>query len=333
MVYVAKKEISEVTMSVSPAETAALRSTETPADLIEVAVFSYNRGGYLKNCVQSVLDCMPGAKIVIYDDNSTDPATLATLADLAASGIKVVLPSDQASERHGGLYRNMQAALENAERNWLMLVQDDMQVVRRFDADDVAQIEYCFASDEKIAFICPFFVMGIRSRRYGRLLRPSAHGRFYEPSERALADLSHKKLAYFDVSLANVSRLRSSGWSYVSGEGINAAKARRDYAFMPFMGDPFLFFCPEVPFYRNRRQNFASRVAARVVGTDVKVLREMKPDEIARLRARDLRMLPVAEDWLQPVNPKVRRPFVYKDVAARWWLYAFHKFEQRWLTR
>ena len=51
-------------MSVGPAETTALRSTETPADLIEVAVFSYNRGGYLQNCVQSVLNCMPGAKIV-----------------------------------------------------------------------------------------------------------------------------------------------------------------------------------------------------------------------------------------------------------------------------
>ena len=43
--------------------------------MFEVAIFSYNRGEYLKNCVESVRRNIPDATIRVYDDCSDDPET------------------------------------------------------------------------------------------------------------------------------------------------------------------------------------------------------------------------------------------------------------------
>jgi GT2 family glycosyltransferase len=40
---------------------------------LEIAIFSYNRGAYLENCVNSVLRNMPGVHFNVYDDGSDDP--------------------------------------------------------------------------------------------------------------------------------------------------------------------------------------------------------------------------------------------------------------------
>jgi len=298
--------------------------------MLEVAVFSFNRGDYLRNCVESIQRNMPGIKVTIYDDNSTDPDTVATIRALA---LPVYRPDPGVDRRHGGLYDNMQAALDRAVAPVILFVQDDMQIVRPVLAADLATIADCFAADPEVAFICPFFIKATRRTRYGRLLTPSDRGRYYVPSELAKTRLAHKKMAYFDAVLINVARLYAVGWQFGQAEGANVVEARKRFSHMPVLADPFMFFCPEVPFFRNRKQAIAARIARRVVGEDVKRFIEMTEAEVAALRARPMEVLPVAEDFLRTANLRVRRPFVYKDVAARWWLYGFHKLEQRLTKR
>ena len=50
---------------------------------LDVAIFSYNRGAYLKNCVDSLQRNMPWIGWTVYDDGSDEPDTVAYLQSLS----------------------------------------------------------------------------------------------------------------------------------------------------------------------------------------------------------------------------------------------------------
>ena len=111
--------------------------------LTEIAIFSFNRGGNLRVCVESIQRNAPGIKYTVYDDRSDDPATLEYLEKISDRVITAPLPKN---ERHGGLYANMNLALSQADHPFLMTLQDDMQLVRTFSQDDDEDIERIFNS-------------------------------------------------------------------------------------------------------------------------------------------------------------------------------------------
>jgi glycosyltransferase involved in cell wall biosynthesis len=293
----------------------------TELSRLGVAVFSFNRGPHLAHCVASVLRCIPGAAVTVYDDGSDDPVTLRILDGI---GVPVRRPGLNAQGRNGGLYGNMQAALAEARTEWLLFLQDDMQAVRCCDPDDASAIADAFAADPSRGFVCPLFMKSGSLARYRRLLRPSLAPRLYSAREGVR---QAERIAYYDVSIGHVARLHQAGWRFRGSEADNVAQARALFSDMPFMGDPFVFFCPEVPVFRNRGSGISGRLAARVVGREVKGFRDMSREEAETFRSRPLDRWPVAEDWLTPTDPTVRRPFVYKDVGARWWLRLLHKAE------
>ncbi len=286
---------------------------------LAVAVFSYNRGDYLRNCLESLRRNMPFAEVTVFDDHSDDPATVAYLATLSE---RVVQPPKNKGTRHGGLYANMQAALRDTVADMLLFLQEDMQVVRPVSEGDVQAISALFDADPNRAFVSPSFIKGLRRGRYLRGMMPCATPRSYVSRNHA------DRLAYFDVAVAHVARLRAADWHFAPGEHANVLRARVDFADMPVMADPFVFYCPEVPIFRNRGRSLASRLAARVTGPDLKAFADMTDTETQAFHARPLDQWPVAEDFLRPLNPRVRRPFVYADVRARWWLRVLHKLEQ-----
>jgi hypothetical protein len=295
--------------------------------MLDVAIFAFNRPDYLRNCVESVRRNIPGARIRVHDDASDDPAQIAYLESLGAEAVRRTAAE---KARHGGLYANMTAALAGAEHEHILMLQDDMQVVRPVGSDDLDRIHALFAADPARAFVGPLFMKAERMRRFRRELCPDRRARAYVSPPGHPRDAKHC-LSYFDVHLAHVGRLRAAGWVYdAAGEGPIAARARELFGPMPVMADPIAFFCPEVPFFRHRdKKTIAARIAARFVGQGLKAFHDMTPAEVAALKARDLSVWPVAEDFLTPTDPRTRRPFVYKDVKARLWLYALHKIEQR----
>lgn len=291
---------------------------------LSVAIFSYNRGAYLENCVASVRRNMPFAEISVYDDNSTDPQTCAVLDRLQEP---VRRPDRLMTSRHGGLYRNMAAALADATTPLMLFLQEDMQVVRPVDEAELAAIDALFSDNEHRAFVCPNFMKATSMRRYQARMVPVPRLRAYvgQPD-------TPTRIAYIDVMVAHVGRLRTANWSFGPTEGASAARARSMFADMPYLGDPFTFYCPEVPIYRNRLQSLSSRIAARLTGTDVKAFLDLDAAAVATLRSRSLQEWPEAETWLRTLNPRVRKPFVYKDVKVRWWLNLLNKAE-RWRVR
>lgn len=287
---------------------------------LSVAIFSFNRGAHLANCVDSFRRHAPWVQITVYDDGSDDPETLLVLKNLDLTVSTVAKNSDN---RHGGLYGNMNCALKDADAEWILFVQDDMQLIRNIGQTELTVIADLFAEDERRAFVSPLFMKQRSMQRYCRRLAPHPHLRAYTKHRDA-----DEAIVYFDVSIGHVSRLRRAKWVFGATELLTMARAAKNFTEMPFLGDPFLFYCPEVPIFRNKGRSLVSKLANKVVGDKVKEFQDMQPDTSFAFLNRNLTTWPVAEDWLILKNLNVRRPFVYNNINARWWLQVLYRLER-----
>jgi hypothetical protein len=196
-----------------------------------------------------------------------------------------------------------------------------MQLVRPVQPVELDQIAIILGAGRR-AFVFPGFMKATSMPRYRRQMRADAAIRAYV----GRAD-DPGRITYVDAMIADVGKLREVGWRFAGSERENAAKARGLFADMPYLADPFLFYCPEVPIFRNRAQSLSARIAARLTGQDVKAFHDLGAEDVHRLLRRPMSDWPVAENWLVPVNPGVRKPFVFKDVKVRWWLNLLNKAE------
>jgi len=65
-------------------------------------VFSFNRGRFLENCVRSIEQCVPDASIIVFDDDSNDPATQEVLSDIDRNH-QVLKPGNVSTHKLGAL--------------------------------------------------------------------------------------------------------------------------------------------------------------------------------------------------------------------------------------
>jgi hypothetical protein len=297
------------------------------SERLSVAVFSFNRGPYLAQCLASIARHMPDVPVSVHDDNSTDPETCALLGRL---DVPVIQPTRTGTTLLGGLYNNMQAALDAARTEWIFFLQDDMQIVRDVGPEDYRCIAALFEADPTRAFVQPLFMKEALAAKFERELVPLGSLRAYGRAPEI--DRGRARYPYSDVSIAHVGRLRAAGWQFRQQERLCEDEARRLFSDMPFLGDPFAFYCPEVPCYRNRTRTLSGRIAGAVLDARTKGYHPMTADQISALCARPIGRFPYAEDHLTPTDPNVRRPFVYQDFQARGWLRPLAEVERLWMS-
>lgn len=297
--------------------------------MLAVYVFSFNRGPFLRHCIESVREHAPDLPLTVVDDSSTDQETREVLASLPEM-VRVLRPDSTGEGRHGGLYANMQLALEDCRENHLLFLQDDMQLVRALRPEDLDYFDAFFAHYPKAAFLNPVFLKGQRVRRDRRITRLAGEFPVYF---RNYPQKSHPRgLSYSDAVVADVGRLRRAGWQFSSSEVENAWQAQQLFGAMGFMAHPFVMFLPQVPVYRGRRTTWAVAFAERLGGVDPKGFETLRGLELETFLQRDLAELPVAERYLRCTDPSVPLPFQYSAVNAFPLLRIAHKFEQ-WLRR
>jgi len=300
-----------------------------PANLSDftVAVFSFNRGPLLRNCVLSCVENMIGAKIIVYDDQSDDEETLGILNELDALSIEIrrVTYADQ-NDRHGGLYRNMQLALEDCETRFLVFLQDDTQIVRLLDSSTADVIRSTLLEPD-IAFVrSQFFKQMDVSRFLPHFTLESENGTIRPKDEYKACDVDH---AYCDVMIADTDILKASKWRFRQLERDNQKQARELFRYMPYLKHPFVFYCPEVPSYRDRKLYWASRIVQNSRNEEIVSFLQMSDDKLKELAVLPDGSLPIAENYLVPNSRDVIQPFVYQDYARTWWLHALYKVESR----
>lgn len=287
-------------------------------------VFSYNRGQYLDNCVDSIARCAPGAEVVIFDDRSNDPETVRILERLSAR-YQVVSSTHDPGHKHGGLYANMQAALESVAGDRLIcFTQDDSQMVRGLGPDDLRFIEGCFAKRPEMGFLSPAFVGQIMLRRIdpGAFAYDPEIGLFFRTDARRSAGIY-----YSDIFLSTSGRLRDAGWSFARGEPANQNQARSRFCPMGYMTAPFLMWLPNGTAYRGKTKTMALRFAERIRRCGFYPFETMTEDEVRAMEAAIPPKLPVAEDFLRTIGETPRKPWIYNPMQGARMLQHLNRLE------
>lgn len=294
----------------------------TPQSL-DVAIFSYNRGAYLKNCVDSLQRNVPGVHFTVYDDGSDEPGTVAYLQSL---GGHVRHMKSGGDERHGGYYNNMQAALDATQADYLLMLQDDLQVVRPFAQEELSRIHEIFEQSPTTVFISPLFMKGSKRAYFQQRYQADAALHCYRWSADPL-ETGKVPQKYADIAVLHVARLRQSGWHFAGSEEANGVLADQLFGDMVQVAEPWVFYIPEEPAYRGRVLTFGAKLAVKMSGSEVKSFRDMSAQAVLAFAQRDLSVYPFAEDFVDTVDPTVRKPYKFNAYRTRWLPLVLNKLE------
>ena len=272
-------------------------------------VFSYNRGRYLANCVQSIEANVTSADIRVFDDDSDDPETRMVLKRIGRNHEVISAKNTGGSEFHnGGLCQNMQAAVNMLPKDaTVCFVQDDMQIVRRLDNQDLRDINIYFESNAKAAFLHPAFMKGANRKR------DSASSRWCETSRCYFREVTGQSagICFSDVLITRIARLRNAGWVFENREKLNEARAQRQFGKMGFMRNPFLMWLPNVSSYRGRKRTLALRLGEKWRASGFYPFEPMSENERSNFITREPSALPFAEDFLRLRDSQLPEPWVY----------------------
>lgn len=288
-----------------------------------VCIFSFNRGLFLENCVRSVERCIPSARIAVIDDASYDESTRAAL-DRIASRHSVLQPGKVSRHKLGGLYGNMQTALEHArDEDLVCFLQDDMQVVRPLVESEIIAIDAVFDRDDQLAFLHPCFLKGCNRTRDQQTLKYDAKYDAYFRSE-----TSQSAGQFFSaVLITRPARLLDRNWAFAGSEPENDRQARAMYRRIGHLFAPFAMWLPEVPAYRGKRKTLALRLAEMRRGSGFYPYSIMTDQQVQALRSRSPNILPVAEDFLECSNTAIPRPWAYYPMQGSHWLNRLNSLE------
>ncbi|TRX58155.1 glycosyltransferase family A protein [Thalassomonas sp. M1454] len=288
-------------------------------------VFSYNRGQLLKNCIESILRCTDNATIFIFDDNSDDPLTLEVLASLSSqTTIIKPNPSDVEQYKCGGLHNNMQMALDYIPAGELAyFVQDDTQLVRKIDIEDIYSIHDYFNKKPNSAFLQYAFIKGKnRQRALSSTVYDQESNSYYRKNTQQSAGVY-----YSDICIANVDRLKAANWNFISSEKDNSKQALENFEAMGFMVNPFLMYLPSAPAYRGKMKTFGHKLAEKKNLCGFHPLKYMTDDEIQKLKQRDVKQLPFAEDFLHLKEGDLPTPWIMNPFQGTKICKPLHKLE------
>ncbi len=299
-------------------------------DVLTVCIFSFNRGRFLRNCVESIRSCIPSAEIVIFDDNSDDPETCEYLGQ-AAEFCRIVEPREVGTIKHGGLYHNMNAALDLCgDRRLVCFLQDDTQVVRPVSLTELEAIDDLFTSNPGLGFIHPCFIRGIDLRKRPVTPLPGpASGFFYRKDTGQSAGIHYSDLVVFKPG-----RLVDAQWCFHQSEPANDKQARDLFGMMAYMWLPFAMWLPEVPAYRGKKKTLGLRMAEQKKRVGFYPFRLLSEDEVAHMQGHESPQLPVAEDFLECTPSSPPRPWTYNPLTGLRLLKNLNNLEvafRRWL--
>lgn len=215
-------------------------------DLV-VCIFSYNRGRYLENCIQSVQRHLSDASLRIYDDGSTQ-AEAQRVLDEYEDRIFISRGHDVEQGWRGGLYANMAQAFKQARRDgfrFVLCMQDDMQVVRPLTADDLRRVGAYFSDENDTLQLSVSF----ERRKQPRGYTLSAHGPYFFAKEKRFASFS-------DVGIFDLHRLEQVQWSFEESEEQNDVRLREMGYTLGFYAYPFTMWLPSPQGYAKDNSSF-----------------------------------------------------------------------------
>jgi hypothetical protein len=262
------------------------------------AVFSYNRGQLLWNCVRSVELFSPSTHVVVFDDRSDDEATTAVLDMINSRGHELVMTHEASAGPHGNLYGNMRAALELARSSgyrFLHLMQDDLQFVWKHD-HLISDIESIVDSAPDAGQVLVHF--------WKRL-----------SIDTSCVDegVAAYRAAFADIGIVPVERLADRDLAFEDSErgtGLRAASLGLGaYAVL----NPVVARVPWPKHARQRSMRGRDRF-----GQFELLVKPLDKLEIDRLVSRDVSRRPYGDDYCVPWGWRCWKPYSYGPSYAAW---------------
>lgn len=256
-----------------------------------IAVFSFNMGSTLDNCLEYLDRFCVGCDAVLIDDASTDTLTLKAIEKWRSRLLEVIVNrTPKTGQKHGNLYANVSMMCDYARDRgykYLFMVQDDMQFVRPLNDEILSQYQAIFDADDKVLQVDPRF---LRRGDYEVL-----------PSIRAYKNLG--PTSYADVGLLHLERLKQSGWVFAEGERVNR-DGLRDLGYkriFPF--SPIVMHVPFPQLYRQgrRKSSFLLRNRGKYGW------HPMSAKEIEAMDSREVGVFPTFRKFLRVRNMTLSR--------------------------
>lgn len=293
-----------------------------------IFVFSYNRGPHLQNCIASIERCAPGKRVVVFDDNSTDSETLDILDTIRKNHEVYGGDGKINDQQHGGLYGNMQRAFDmTSDRELVVFLQDDTQLVRPISEQDLDGLWSYFDRYTDAGFLSPAFRCGITRKRVLKRF-------IYQPDRNVYFchHQSHKQQAgvyYSDISITRSDRLRSVGWRFKSDEFENELQAKANFERMGYMFAPFAMWLPNAPAYRFKDKGFLYRLGERLNKSGLYPYKIMDHNDIRRLGSRPGHELAIAENFLSIDGKELKKPWIFDPLRRPRWLRRIAKIDSK----
>lgn len=295
-------------------------------------IFSYNRGKYLKNCVDSIFENCPGIKnenIMIYDDHSDDPKTVDIL-DALQQKIKVnINKGKNPAISRRGLYHNMNKALQDAIKgrfNYIFFIQEDLQFVRELDSRFLSECQKILESDPNIIQIQPLFFKGtIKEKEYSQFLKMNEEFQYYYGNP-------HQLYGIADIGLTKVEPLRVDDWQFDHEETINMKKGTQKGWLYVKPKNPIMMYLPWPETYRYKKtgkDHLFTRLLDYYYKTGFYPYKKMTDDVVQVLLDRPIQEYPYGERFLKlKLNVKLREPWNYVS-AKFYFLKRFFKVSKK----
>lgn len=266
-----------------------------------IYVFSYNRGRFLDNCLQSVAQCAPGWPMTVIDDRSRDPSTRSVLERVGQTTHVVHAGEAGLQEaKTGGLYNNMNYALSDAASQgyrYALFIQDDMQLVRKLTDEDVQAFGAYFDANPRSHQLQTCFMKAMFASRddadtvvdesrtaYIRSSKPQGFGTF---------------AAFSAVGLFSVERCIESFGAFLPGEHRNNDRAVALSLYMGLSAYPFMMWLPYPESHRGRRRSIPLQLVETLGGGGYHPYELMTDAAVRSLRDRAVTERPYAEHWLR----------------------------------
>lgn len=278
-----------------------------------IAVMSYNRGNYLKKCVEALELHLPSSEIKVYDDGSTCKLTQKVLEEIKIKHQVYIAGSDSKIGKHRGLYNNMNIALKEAiERrfNYIFYIQDDIQLVRRADGEFLNECKEIFKSDSRIVQIQPVFFKGeTLKEEYNKFTTINREVGYYEGNILGISGIA-------DVGITRIAPLSEQNWMFSDSESNNMSLGSKLGWKYVKPKNPIMMYTPWPETFRNKKgmKRYLMKLADRKYNAAFYSYIDMTDSNIHSLNNRSIEEYPYAEDYLK-LNTSVNlvKPWHYSS--------------------
>jgi len=281
-------------------------------------VFSYNRGIFLKNCVDSLEKyASKYFDLTIIDDFSDDEETKKLLKQYSKK-YRIIYPPVKYKNRHtGNFYANMNYAFKDASKanaELILFIEDDMQIVREVHQEDISRINNFFEKNPKsVQLYINFFKKCNISYKKNIIFDEDSKVAYFRDDQHPLN--SH----YCSNGIFNSKRVSDFIGNLEDKLAVNEKKLKEKGCKMGFYMYPFMMWLPMLVSYRDKKTNRFHKIKEFFANAGYYPYDEMSQETQSKLLKHKAENIPYAEDYLKPekVHKFKRWSFTGVDYAFR----------------